>query len=226
MNQNIPFIAAIFGNDDFSEVQKVKEVTAIFGIENHHIKLDESFTSNPWDSIKKDSILTSSEEEPGYLVGRIMHVRRHYLPLSTTAVNGVRGRFYKDGFWNEMYIINLYREPKSFIVDTFIKYRVLNKNHRDDIFSESYLDIKNQSRSYFSDMINRSISDSESSPVAIQVDIFDAEHYAAFGQVANTSCNYILDVMYPLLYRRNIEFAVTLISKRRFNLSRIQRGIV
>lgn len=224
-NQNFPFTTAIYGKDSFHEVQNVKEMSERHNFQNHHIQLQDSFINTPWENTK-DSILLGNAEEPVYIMGRILHMRMQYLTISTLALNGVHGRFYKDGIWNEMILMNLYREPKKFNSDVFIKYRALNKNYRDDIFNTNYKILKDNSSKYFNQLIQSSISGYEDSPMPMQVDKFDVEHYAVFGMTANNICNNIIDLVSPLLLRRNLEFAFTLPAKWRYNLSRIQRAIV
>jgi hypothetical protein len=224
-NQKFPFSTAIYGKDDFDEVIHVKEMAKRYGFENNHIQLQENYINSPWESAK-NSIMLSSADQPVYLLGRILHMRNQYKPISSLALNGVHGRFYKDGIWNEMYVMNLYREPRSFKTDVFIKYRALNKNYKDNIFNDSYLSVKNQSADYYNKMIEDSINGYADSPVAMQVDKFDVEHYAVFGMNGNNLCNFSLDLLSPLLFRRNLEFAFTLPANWRYNLSNIQRAMV
>ncbi len=224
-NQNIPFEATIFGKPDYIEVPAVLSMAKRHGVTAHHIMLEEAFLNNPWD-IYKQSILLSSAEEPFYLIGRILYMRSLYRAISDLAVNGVHGRYYKDGLWNEMYIFNFYREPKRFNIDVFLKYRALNKNYRDDIFTHSFREVKAESMAYFRGMIEHSIAGWEHSPVAMQVDKFDCDHYANFGCVANSVCNNYIDLFSPLLFRRNMELAIQLPVKWRYNLSAIQRAVV
>lgn len=225
-NQKIPFLTAIYGKDDFHEVTGVKEMAKKYNFETKHIQLTDNFLNNPWQEVK-DSILLGSADEPAYLMGRILHMRKQYLNICEgLAVNGVHGRFYKDGIWNEMYMMNFYREPRSFNSEIFIKYRALNKNYRDDIFNEDFKKIKNDSAGYMRKLIGDSIAGYENSPVAMQVDKFDLEHYSIFGTVGSNICNMVIDLISPLLFRRNLELALTLPANWKYNLSRIQRGIV
>lgn len=224
-SQKLPFISTIYGKDNYAEVTHVKEMAKRHGIVLKHIKLQDEFVKDPWLSLKDDIVL-SSAEEPAYLMGRILHMRRQYLRYSTLTVNGVHGRFYKDGTWNEMYLMNLNREPKSFKSDIFIKYRALNKNYRDDIFNEKLKQIKSQSRTYYKQMIETSIDGYKDSPVALQVDKMDMEHYATYGMTGNSICNNVIDLLSPLLFRRNLEFALSLPPYWKNNLSRLQRHLV
>ncbi len=225
-NQDIPFSTAIYGKEDFHEVVGVKKMAERLNFKTRHVQLLDSFLETPWQDVK-NSILLGSAEEPAYLMGRILHMRRQYLKFSEgLAINGVHGRFYKDGTWNEMYLMNFYREPKSFKSDIFIKYRALNKNYRDDIFTDDYKKVKNASKDDIKSLIEESIGSYKNSPVAIQVDKFDLEHYCIFGTASNNLCNMSLDLLSPLLFRRNLEFALSLPAQWRYNLSKIQRGIV
>ena len=223
--QKLPFETAIFGKDDFLEVQKVREMAARHNFKLHHVTLGEEYINSPWDQVK-NAILLGSAEEPAYLMGRIRHMRQQYLPFASTVVNGVHGRFYKDGTWNEMYVMNAYREPKRFRSDIFIRYRALNKNYNDTIFTEDFRRLKADTPGYMERMIRDATQGYEQSPVAIQVDVFDLFHYANFGYVANNICNLDMDVLSPLLFRRNLDIALALPAKWRYNLSRIQRGVV
>ncbi len=224
-NQNIPFISSIYGKKDFYEVVQMKERTKRLGIENIHIELEEDYLSNPREHFKK-GVFLSSCDEPGYLIGRIMYMRSRYLPYSDFTVNGVHGRYYKDGLWNEMYIFNLYREPKKIDTNLLLKYRILNKNYDDSIFISEYQNIKKKSWDYFRNMITDSISGYENSPVSIQVDKFDTMHYGTFGNIANTSCDYVINLISPLMLRRNVELGIELPVKWKWNLSKIQRAVV
>ncbi|KAA3610152.1 MAG: hypothetical protein D8M58_07030 [Calditrichaeota bacterium] len=225
-NEEIPFTTTIYGKEDFHEVVGVKKMAGRHGFKTQHVQLLDSFLNTPWQDVK-NSILLGSAEEPAYLMGRILHMRKQYPGFSESlAINGVHGRFYKDGIWNEMYVMNFFMEPKSFKSDVFIKYRALNKNYRDDIFTDEYKRVKNNSHKAVKKLISDSISGFEESPMAIQADKFDLEHYCIFGTVGNNLCNMVIDLHSPLLFRRNLEFALTLPVKWRNKLSKIQRGIV
>lgn len=223
--EGLPFENAIFGKDDFPEVVHVKEMSRRHGFTLHHVTLGPDFMNNPWEAVAP-SIVLGSAEEPAYLMGRIRYMRRQYQPFARLAVNGVHGRFYKDGTWNEMYVMNAYREPKTFRKDIFIKYRALNKNYREDIFTPAYRSLKKESPAYIDRMIADAIRGYEASPVAIQVDVFDLFHYANFGYVANNICNMESDLISPLLFRRNLDIALALPARWKYNLSRIQRAVV
>jgi hypothetical protein len=224
-NQGFDFKTAIYGKESFHEVIGVNKINQKLGFKSVHISLQDSFVNDPWAALK-DSILLGSAEEPAYLMGRILYMRSQYPQFSTLALNGVHGRFYKDGTWNEMYVMNLYREPKSFNIPVFIKYRALNKNYNDTIFNNDYKSLKGDSHSYFQDLIENSISDYKNSPVAMQVDKFDIEHYAVFGMMANNICNYKIDLLSPLLFRRNLESALSMPAQWKYNLSNLQRQVV
>jgi len=224
-NQKIPFTSAIFGKDTFYEVQNVKKMTARHGIKNIHVKLSDDYINNPFPYFKK-GILLSNMEEPGYLIGRILHMKSLYRPTSSLLINGVHGRYYKDGLWNEIYVLNLYREPSSLDINKLLKYRIMNKNYDNKIFADHYQEIKSQSSEYFTSLIRDSVNDRSNSPISIQLDKFDAEHYSTFGMVANTACDFTIDLLSPLLLRRNLEFALELPVKWKYNLSNIQRAVV
>ncbi len=224
-SQKLNFTTAIYGRPSFLEVARVKEMAHRHHFENHHIQLGADITNNPW-HFYKQGIIWGNCEEPGYLIGRILYMRLQYLALTSLVLNGVHGRFYKDGLWNELYVFNLYREPKEFNIDLFLKYRAMNKNYPDHIFTKPFQTLKQHSRDYFHDMVTSSIQGYQESPVAIQVDKFDMQHYANFGLVSNNICSLTMDLISPLLLRRNMELAITVPVKWKYNLSHLQRGVV
>ncbi|MBD3224372.1 MAG: hypothetical protein GF313_06555 [Caldithrix sp.] len=224
-HQKIPFTTAIFGKTDYMEVPNVRTMCERHGFEHHHILLNRDYTDDPWTFFKRGIILGNAEE-PGYLIGRILYMRQQYLQWTNLAINGVHGRYYKDGLWNEMYVFNLFRELKQFNVDVFLKYRALNKDYRDDIFASELIDIKSGAMDYFRQMVYQSIQGLEDSPVALQVDKFDADHYANFGTVANNTSNMMIDLLSPLLFRRNMIIGVASPPQWRFQLSALQRAVV
>jgi hypothetical protein len=194
-------------------------------IKNIHIKLSDDYQKNPWPYFRK-GVLLGSCEEPGYIIGRILHMKSQYFGSKKLIVNGVHGRYYKDGLWNEIYVSNFYREPARLEINKLLKYRIMNKIYMDDIFSEKFGKIKSQSQEYFKNMIINSLKAVEGSPLNMQIDKFDAEHYGNFGNIANSVCDLVLDLVSPLLLRRNLEFALELPVSWKYNLSKIQRAIV
>lgn len=224
-NQNIKFTSSIFGKSEFYEVKKIKEISSSFGIENHNIQLNKDYTQNLWGNFTK-GVFLSSCDQPGYLIGRIMYMRSEQNKIANVALNGVDGHFYKNGLWDEMYTFNLYREPKSFNIGAFLKLRALSKNYSTSIFTPEFITIKDNSENYFRAIIKKSVEDYAESPVSIQVDKFDLEHWLNFGLVANNGGNLISNVISPLLLRRNLEFALQIPVKWKFNLSRFQRALV
>jgi hypothetical protein len=224
-NQNLPFISGIYGKDSFYEVINVKNMVKRHHIKNIHIKLSDDYQKNPWPYFRK-GVLLGSCEEPGYIIGRILHMKSQYFGSKKLIVNGVHGRYYKDGLWNEIYVSNFYREPARLEINKLLKYRIMNKIYMDDIFSEKFGKIKSQSQEYFKNMIINSLKALEGSPFNMQIDKFDAEHYGNFGNIANSVCDLVLDLVSPLLLRRNLEFALELPVSWKYNLSKIQRAIV
>lgn len=224
-SQKIDVETAIFGLDDDVEVINVKRMAQKYGFKTHHIKLQQDFLDHLFDYFKL-AVTLGSCEEPGFMLGRIFYMKSSYLPFASCVVNGVHGRYYKDGLWNEQYVLNLYREPRRVNVDRLLKYRILNAKYRDDIFQDKFLEIKRNSAEYFTELLNRSRSGYEHAPVAIQLDKFDLECYANFGNVSNTTCNCAIDMLSPLLMRRNLEAALSMPPQWKYNLSKIQRGVV
>ncbi len=224
-SQNIDFTTSIFGKSDFYEVKKVSEIAKNFGIENHNIQLNEDYTENLWEHFK-NSLILGSCEEPGYLLGRLIYMRKQQSAFSKVSLNGMDGHFYKNGLWDEMYTFNFYREPKSFNIASFLKLRALSKKYNDSFFTEAFRDVKNNSEKYFSSQIKEAVKTYEDSPVSIQVDRFDLYHWLNFAMVSNNSGNLIHHSISPLLLRRNLELALQVPVKWKFNLSKFQRALV
>lgn len=224
-SQNIPFISTIYGKDDFQEVKYTRDMAIRGNREHHQVKLGGDYLQDPW-RFQKKSILLGSAEEPGYLAGRIMYMRSRYKQWSDIALSGMLGRYYKDGLWNELYVFNLYREPKAFNIDLFLKYRALNKKYPDNIFNSEFLAIKKNSENYFKSMVKETIEGYEDSPVALQVDKFDLERYGMFQQISGNITNNVIDLISPLMLRRNLESALIMPPKWKYNLSSMQREVV
>ena len=224
-NQKINFTTSIFGKSDFYEVQRIREIAEQFGIEYHNIQLEKDYTDNLWQHFKS-SVILSSCEEPGYLIGRLIYMRQQQSKLAQISLNGMDGHFYKNGLWDELYTFNLYREPKNFNVNSFLKLRALSKKYPDHIFNTHFLQIKRNSELYFREIINASIKNYLDSPVSIQVDRFDLYHWLNFTTVSNNSGNLVHNSISPLLLRRNLEFALQIPVKWKFNLSKFQRAVV
>lgn len=224
-NQNLPFATATFGKQDFYEVEKVKEMTQRNNIENHNIQLQENYYENIWKIFEK-AIIIGSCEQPGYLLGRILYMRSQYRKYGKVSLNGMDGHFYKNGLWDELYSFNLYREPNRFNIDMFLKLRALSKNYSEDIFRSDFLEIKNNSKQYFTEIVKVAIINYLDSPVSIQVDKFDLYHWLNFGIAGNSAVNFIFPSLSPLLFRRNLELAIQIPVKWKFNLSKFQRAVV
>ena len=225
LNQDLEITTTTFGKPNFYEVKKIKEIAKSFNIENKTIELEEDYTDNLWPHFKK-SILLGSCEEPGYLLGRIMYMREQQAKLAKVSLNGMDGHFYKNGLWDEMYTFNFYREPKAFNVNSFLKLRALSSKYPDTIFSEEFKKVKEKSTVYFKEIVDRSISNYLKSPVSMQVDRFDLYHWLNFTTVSNNTGNLTHNSISPLLLRRNLELAIKLPVKWKFNLSKFQRAVV
>lgn len=224
-NQKIDFTTTIFGKSDFYEVQKIKKIAENFSIENTNIQLKEDYVEQ-LEQHFNNSVLLSSCDEPGYLLGRIIYMRKQQAKLGKVCLNGMDGHFYKNGLWDEMYTFNLYREPKEFNVNSFLKLRALSSRYDDSIFTDDFITIKNQSPEYFRRIIKDSIKEYLKSPVSMQVDRFDLYHWLNFTTVSNNAGNLIHNSISPLLLRRNLEFAIQIPVKWKFNLSKFQRALV
>jgi len=224
-NQKIPFTSSTFGKSDFYEVQSVQMMAKKYGIEHHNIQIKQDFLDNLYGNFKK-AVLLSNCEEPGHIMARIMYMRENQRLLGNPLLNGQEGHFYKNGLWDEMYTFNLYREPAGFKIDMFLKLRALSKNYPDNIFIPEYLKIKANSRQYFFDVINKSLSKHLTSPVSIQADKFDCNHWLNFENVANSVANVVHNSVSILYLRRNLELALQIPVRWKFNLSKYQRAVV
>ena len=224
-NQKIDITTSVFGKSDFYEVKRIKEIANQFNIHNNNIQLGKDFTDNLWSHFT-NAIILGSCEQPGYLLGRLIYMRQKQSKLAHVSLNGIDGHFYKNGLWDEMYTFNLYREPKSFNVNSFLKLRALSLNYPDQVFSDTFLQIKKNSEAYFRNTIVSAIKDYLDSPVSMQVDRFDLYHWLNFTTVSNNSGNLVHHSISPLLLRRNLEFALQIPVKWKFNLSKYQRAVV
>lgn len=224
-NQKIAFVTSTYGKDDFLEVQKVKETADKLGIENNTIKLNEDYTQNLWNHFTK-AVLLGSCEEPGYLLGRINYMRDQQAKYASVSVNGMDGNPYKNGLWDDMYMLNLYREPKAFKISHFVKLRTLSTNYTDSFFTPGFMEVKNDSENYFRKLISDAIRGYEDCPVSMQVDRFDVYYWKNFVTTSNNSGNLLHNSISLLYLRRNIEWAMPVPAKWRFNQSAFQRAIV
>jgi len=224
-NQNIPMTTTIFGQKDYYEVQRTEEMAERHSIEHHSVQLDDDFLQNPWFHFEK-SLLLGNGEMPAHILARIMYMREKQKQWGHAILNGHCGHFYKNGLWDEMYTFNLYREPNEFKIKMFLKLRAMSSNYKDDIFNPEYIQIKNDSIPYFTDMIKYSIRDYTHSPVSMQVDRFNIYHWLNFTHVSNNALNLIFDSLSPLYFRRNLELAIQIPVKWKFNLAKFQRALV
>lgn len=224
-NQELPFSTMTFGKNSFEEVKNIHKLSEKYNIEHHVIGLKEDYTHNLVWHFKRAVILGSCEE-PGHLLGRILYMRERQKNYGEVSLNGMDGHFYKNGLWDELYTFNLYRAPKKFSIQTFLNLRALSKNYRDDYFSAEIKSIKRESKAYFGQIAQKAIEGYQNSPVSIQVDKFDLYHWLTFAITSNSTCNSICNAVSPLLLRRNMDLALTIPVKWKFNLSRWQRAFV
>ncbi len=224
-NQKIDFTTSIYGKADFLEVAKVTEACAKFGFENDNIQLNKDYTDELWKHFST-AVLLGSCDEPGYLLGRINYMRKQQAKQAKVSVNGMDGNPYKNGLWDDMYMLNLYREPKSFKVGHFVKLRTLSTPYHDSFFTSQFLSIKNNSENYFKQLIETFNSGYEGCPVSMQVDRFDIYHWKNFVTTSNNSGNLLHNSISPLYLRRNLDWALPVPAKWKFNQSAFQRAIV
>jgi hypothetical protein len=224
-NQNLPLATSIFGKDDFIEVKNVKQMSKRHNLEHHNIQLTTIYLDHLWEYFEKSLILGSCDE-PGYILGRILFMRDEQANFGGVLLNGSGGPFYKDCFWEEVYTLNLYREPKKINSDMFLKLRPLNKNYPDNIFKNNYLQIKTNSTHYFTEMLSNSIRGYLNTPVSMKIDKFSLTQWQNYAIVANSTANSVYNSIAPLLLRRNLEIGIPLPAKWRWNKSKFQRAVM
>ena len=224
-NQNLPFVTSTYGKSEFFEVQAVKEMAKRHNIENHNIQLTQNYMENLWNYFEK-AVLLGSCELPGYLLGRILFMKNEQLKLGNALINGSDGQFYKNGLWIEMYTFNFYLEPKKVNINLFLKLRALSRNYFDKIFEPNFVEIKNDSSHYFENIIKNTINDHIDSPVSIQMDKFSLYRWTNFLNATNSTGCLFSDSLSPLLMRRNLELALQIPVRWKFNSSRFQRAVV
>lgn len=225
VNQDLPFNTSLFGKKTFQEVKEVEKTTKRYGISFNNIQLEDDYASH-FSEYLNDVVRVGSAEEPVYLLARLNYMRSKQMELAPVAMNGCDGHFYKNGLWDELYTFNLYREPKAFNADLFIKMRALSKNYADSMFNDKLKAVKQNSKAYYKSIIAEAIKGYEDSPVSIQVDRFDLYHWLNFLIAATQSANKKGYLFSPLLFRRNLELALQIPVKWKWNLSRFQRAIV
>ena len=224
-NQNLPFVTSTYGKSEFFEVQAVKEMAKRHNIENHNIQLTQNYMENLWNYFEK-AVLLGSCELPGYLLGRILFMKNEQLKLGNALINGSDGQFYKNGLWIEMYTFNFYLEPKKVNINLFLKLRALSRNYFDKIFEPNFVEIKNDSSHYFENIIKNTIKDHLDSPVSIQMDKFSLYRWTNFLNATNSTGCLFSDSLSPLLMRRNLELALQIPVRWKFNSSKFQRAVV
>lgn len=224
-NQKIPMATAIYGKPDFYEVVGVKDMAERHGYELHNIQLESDFLDSLWNNFD-DGVILGNCEQPGFLLGRILYMKRKYSEFGNVSLNGFVGYFYKNGLWDELYTLNLYREPRHFNIDRFLQFRAMSKNYNDTIFQPDFLKIKAQTRDYLTKIVQASVADYCDSPVSIQVDRFSLYHWLNFGITGNATIDLIFDNLSPLMLRRNLELALEIPVQWKFNLSKWQRDVV
>lgn len=225
LDQKQDFSTSIFGKESFEEVRKTARIASNYNIEYHHIVLEDDYLEKPLKHFDR-AIYLGSGEEPGHQLGRILYMREKQGQFGNAICNGMDGHFYKNGLWDEMYTFNFYREPRSLPVDMFLDLRMLSKDYSDDIFTEEIKRIKKDSRDYFRTMITDSVKSMGNAPISMQVDKFDLSHWLNFTLVANSASNTLINAFSPLLFRRNLELALRVPVKWKFNLSKFQRALV
>ncbi len=224
-SQGLGFNTSTYGKDDFVEVAKVRELVKRHNIEHHTIQLKDDFRER-YAGLFEKALLLGSGDEPGYLLGRILYMREQQAQYGDSLINGAGGPFYKDCFWEEVYTLNLYREPGKINPSMFLKLRPLNKNYPDSFFNDTFMKVKADSADYFLDMLNDSISGYEHLPVSMQIDKFSLTRWQNYAVIANSVANSLYRSFSPLLLRRNLEIGLPLPPKWRWNKSNFQRAVM
>lgn len=224
-NQKIPFEAFIFGKDDFYEVSNVREICSRHNIPLMNAKVENDFSDKLWSNFKK-SVIAGNGELPGFALSRILNMRGKIAEQNDVTLDGNVGYFYKNGLWDELYTLNLYREPKRFNTELFLKLRMLSKDYKTEIFTDDYLKIKSETKKYISDLVVDVLKDHQKSPVAIQADLFGLYNWLNWGTANSTAIRNFMPNISVLLLRRNLEFATTVPVKWKVNLSKYQRELV
>ncbi len=223
--QNLPFSTTIFGQPEFSEVHNVGIMAKRHGIEHHTIGLSEDYIRHPLPYFKK-GLLLGSGNEPGYLLGRILFMRDEQSRFGNVLLNGAGGPFYKDCFWEEIYLFNLYREPGRINKQQFLKLRPMNKNYPDTVFTDRFLSVKKNSERYFLDMLKSSVSGYEHLPVSMQIDTFSLTKWQNYAVISNSTAALLHQSISPLLLRRNLEIGINMPARWRWNKSKFQRDVM
>ncbi|MEJ2056102.1 MAG: hypothetical protein P8X42_19485, partial [Calditrichaceae bacterium] len=190
-----------------------------------NLKIQDDFKNNIWEYFKRAAILGSGDG-PGYLLGRILHMRDQQSAYGNVLLNGAGGPFYKDCFWEEVYALNLYREPSEIDLKQFLRLRPMNKNYRDFFFNEKYMHVKEQSEEYFLDMLDDSITGYTQLPVSMQIDKFALYKWQNYALNGNNISNIAYDSISPLLLRRNLEIGLSMPPNWRWNKSKFQRSVM
>ncbi len=225
MKENLPIITTTFGREDFLEVQGARRLAERHQIPNHNIRLSDRFLDNLWAYFQK-AILLGNGDESGYLLGRILFMREEQAEFGDALVNGAGGPFYKDCFWEEIYIFNLYRESTQLNPKRFLQLRPMNKPYNDSLFTPDFLKIKQASAEYFLDMFNRSNDGYEHCPISMQIDNFALTKWQNYAVFSNSTANSLYNSFSPLLFRKNLDLSLPVPAKYRWNKSRLQREMM
>ncbi len=224
-SQDLPFSTTTFGKEDFLELKNTKKMARKYKFDHHGIEITEDFKKNIIDYFDK-SLILGNGDEPGYLLGRILFMREKQAKFGNVLINGTGGPFYKDCFWEEVYTLNLYREPRRLNYESFLRLRPMNKNYPDRIFTENFLKVKNKSAEYFIDMINESIDSISDCPVSMQIDKFALTKWQNYAIISNNISLSTNNSISPLLLRRNLEIGLAMPARWRWNKSNFQRAVM
>lgn len=223
--QNLPITTTIFGDNDFGEVKNVARMAQKHKLDHYTLQLTQEFEENIWEYFKR-AVILGSGDEPGYLLGRILHMRDQQAQYGNILLNGAGGPFYKDCFWEEVYILSLYREPGNIDPNKFLKLRIMNKNYDDSFFTSEFMDVKNKSTQYFLNMLEDSIDGYKHLPVSMQIDKFALFKWQNYALTGNNISNIVFDSISPLLLRRNLEIGLPMPARWRWNKSNFQRAVM
>ncbi|MBN2425568.1 MAG: hypothetical protein JXR46_14555 [Calditrichaceae bacterium] len=225
LKQNLPVTTTIFGEDNFSEVKNVALMAKRHHLDHHTLHIKADFDEHIWEYFKR-AVILGSGDEPGYLLGRILHMRDQQAEYGNVLLNGAGGPFYKDCFWEEVYALNFYREPGKIDPGKFLKLRIMNKNYEDSFFSNAFLKVKLNSANYFLAMLEDSIAGYKHLPISMQIDKFALYKWQNYALTGNNVSNIAYNSFSPLLLRRNLEIGVNMPAQWRWNKSKFQRTVM
>ena len=225
IKNNLPISTTTFGNESFSEVEGVRKLTKRHNIDHQVINLD-NLSMDTYNQFFRKALLLGSGDEPGYLLGRILYMRQQQALMGGSVISGSGGPFYKDCFWEEIYILNMYHAPKKINPAMFLKLRPMNKNYVEDMFNSDFLKIKNKSSEYFLEMLYNDLDGYEHLPLSMQIDKYSLHRWQNYAVIPIAVTNNFTHAFSPLQFRRNLEIGLPLPPQWKWNKSKFQRKVM